>query len=203
MELTETLSCGITFFSKLTDCPELILDQQILYTIFAMIGFMLCFLGLKSYRAYISLTIYICIVVFFCVLWKETTEWGRLAAGFSVVGCVCAFLIFQWKELGACIFSALLSSVLFYTIISNIWISILVAVSMYLLAYKFPLIIVEITTSIFGACLLEESVLKLPIFNQYILLTTWQIIICLSVLGIVTQILTNKKYYKIYKESRK
>ena len=117
MELTETLSRGITFFSKLTDCPELILDQLILYIIFAMIGFMLCFLGLKTYRAYTSVTIYICVVVFFCVLWKETTEWGRLAAGFSVVGCVCAFLIFQWKELGACMFSALLASVLFYTII--------------------------------------------------------------------------------------
>lgn len=84
---------SILWFGELTNMDDLVTREieSILFGV-ACIAILSCLLGIKLYRAVFSLILFLLVVITFSLLWKENSNWGYVAAGFSVCGIVLGFL---------------------------------------------------------------------------------------------------------------
>lgn len=202
MKLTELVYQGIQEFSKMTDCSELMFEKQLWYIVFAIVGVSLCFLGFHIYRGYMAFVMYLSVVVISCILWKSTSDWGDLVAGFSVVGCVIGYLGFRWKLLGATLLPGILATIMVYAGCQILIIAILAGVVVSFLSYGLPVLMIKITTALFGTYLCLDSVLQLQTDTHIAPALTVAVTMLVTSLGIAIQHMTTQKQ-SLFTESKR
>lgn len=148
---------ALALFAALTERPELLPEDALFCAILLGLGVLLCLFGCRAYRGFFAVLSYIAVAVLWCVTQKGQLAWGTIVAGFSVTGCVLAFLAFRRKMLGAVLLSALLSGVVAYVFYPDLRVALGVGAVVLLLAYGLPVYSICITTAGFGALLLWEA----------------------------------------------
>lgn len=178
---------GLGWFSALTDCGAILPDDYHLALLSLALGVLLCFLGFMFYRVFFSALIYLALVSVWCIALKGNTPWINVVTGFSVTGCVLGFFAFRWTTAGAILTPVFLAAAAAYAISTDLLVTAVAAIVVFLLAYGLPLYCTRLVTSVFGAALMLEASRALLTYSESVNLLSWYALIPAAIIGLLIQ----------------
>jgi len=134
-------------------------DEKTLDIMFFVIGILFIFAGIKLFRLTSSVLIFTAVSVVLCTLMKGRAGWGAIVTAFTIIGCLCAYMVFNWKSADAIAISALTAALITWKLCPLWWAALLVGILIGTAAGIFPLIGVTVSTAAAGVVLLAEGVL--------------------------------------------
>lgn len=141
-------------------------------------------MGLRVYRAVFSLIVFMAIALASSLLLSGKTGWGEIVTCFAVVGTVLAFLAYKWNYLGGAVVCGMIACGLVWTAGGAIWQAVLCTALAVVLAVFFPVISINLITSLWGSCVLTEL---LPIPEGI-----WMVLM-IAAFGFAIQMFTSRK----------
>ncbi len=161
------------------------------------LGIFCCFFGFKMYRIIFSVFSFMGLAILICLLCQNWMGWGAVVATFTILGGILSFASFFWRKIGAVGISALWGFVLGQLFISDPWLATIVAIVFGAVALFRTFDVIVLSSSLVGGVILgffgTEFVAQSFFAGIDLLTVQWIATLVLSVLGCLTQYLTNRK----------
>lgn len=187
---------ALQFMDKTGISDEVLLYAKYVPWILLALGVLLCLGGFRIYEICFSILLFMLFSYLLTVWLQEKASWGTIVSWFCTVGVFLAFLGLYWHRLGGCVICGLVGGTVAWILCHNIWISILSAIITVVSVWMFPVIIICLSTAVWGGWILFD-VMNSVGWNFYAL----PIAIGFGVIGFVVQLLWSRhqtKFKKIY-----
>lgn len=153
-----------------------------------------CFFGFKIFRIISAVMTFFLVSIGIVELLKNTAHMGVITITFAIVGLMAAFLAYQWYKLSAFMISLLIGYSILDNILDNLWITIVGAIIIGVIAIPFSAYVIIMLTAVYGA--LTLGIIGIPYIGveQFEYKIGAVALFCL--IGLILQCLMNKNLFK-------
>ncbi|MBQ4283912.1 MAG: hypothetical protein IJB96_08310 [Lachnospira sp.] len=149
------------------------------------LGIVLCVFGFRSYRALFSGLCVVTIAYIYCTWLASMMSWREAVTAIAVMGTVVAFFAYRWYRVGGLGVCFALGACLGWLICPSIVVAIICGVIAAVGQWLFPVIVIILTTSAVGGCLLVDT-LKLDGFMYLVA------VVGVMAVAVVIQLIINR-----------
>ena len=170
---------------------------ELLSGILLFLAVLTCFLGFNVYRAEFSVLVFIGVTLICCFIMRERTDWGTVTTTFAVLGTAFAFFAFRWHRLGGFVICGVTAAAVAWLMTQSIWITVAAGVLAGILLLWFPVIMLCLMTSLWGALVIYGFRGDIPLLYGRGNLA----VVIIMAAGFVLQMMINRKqklFVKVY-----
>ncbi len=162
---------------------------------------MLCFYGVKLFKAFSSIIIFVLTGLFFLLVMKKA-DIGDIVALFTILGLLMAAVTYKWYTLSAFIIGMFIGFSFTAPFAESFWINFAVGVAFGVAANVFPVIAIIIMTAVWGSFYFTIAGAELFNINISEYLTAL-LFVFFSMVGIMLQYLPSKDLLKLTLKERR
>ncbi|MDO5336029.1 MAG: hypothetical protein Q4E89_01015 [Eubacteriales bacterium] len=159
--MTEWILRWISLFeTKTRIAGKFTLEETTWELVFLVFGILLVFAGIKLFRLLSSFLMFSATAIVLCTFMNGRANWGAIVTAFTIIGCLFAYMVFNWKVADAIVISSLTAAAIAWKVYPVWWAALLVGAAVGIFVGNFPLIGITASTAVAGVTILMEGALR-------------------------------------------